>query len=107
MALLSQATATTSATFCLDELYSAPDSGVPVQPPVFDATAATADVNGWMAEAKPPPGLPRADVRKYGSSWLQFWLNTEHATTGVLRGDGNWAADIVCPSKGEYARGIW
>jgi hypothetical protein len=51
-----RATATTSATFCLDELYDAPDSAVLVESPVFDASAATADVNGWMAEANPPPG---------------------------------------------------
>ena len=101
-----EATATTSATFCLDELHSAPDSGTPVETPIFDASAATADdvVNGWMAEANLPPGLSRADVRKYGSSWLQFWLNTEHSTTGVLSGGGCWEHDIICPSKSKYAR---
>ena len=106
-----EATDTASATFCLDELYSAPGSGALVKTPAFDASAATADVNGWMAEATPPPGLSRSDVIKYGSSWLQFWLNTEHSTTGVpiglLSGDGNWAHDVVCPSKSKYARGIW
>lgn len=91
-----------SVVFCMKESEAAP----PATPPpaaVYNRSATTASIDGWLRELRPLPATAAASptvLRQYWGSWFRFWFNTEHDA-------GNWLRPVVTPSMSGYARGMW